>query len=114
MSVEILRKGNTYKFQSSLSLNGATYTALSAATIVKCALVEVATSSNVLEVDSSDPNVLLDDPATGDVSWVLTSAQTEALSLGIHSLAIQVEIAPEIYEWVEDKIVNVKPGYIAV
>jgi hypothetical protein len=112
MSVDILRKGNTYKFQSSLTLNGEVYPNLGTADVVKCALVEVATGTNVLQVDSTDPNISLDDPLTGDVSWILTPAQTGLLNTGPHSLAVQVEIAGDIYEWVEDKIVNVKPEYI--
>ena len=114
MSVEILRKGNTFTFQTSLTLNGVVYPDLATATVVKCALVECATALNVVEVDSTDPNVVLDNPLAGDVSWTLTPAQTALLNNGLHSLAVQVEAGADVYEWVESKIVNVKPGYISV
>jgi hypothetical protein len=113
VSLEILRKGNSYKFKSSLVLDGVAYPSLSTATLVKCALVEMATGLNVLEVDSTDQNITLDDLLVGDVSWVVTPAQTALLNTGLHSLAVQVE-GTDVYEWVEEKIVNVKPGYIDV
>lgn len=114
MAVEILRKGNTYKFESILNLNGAIYADLGTATVVKCALAECATGTNVLEVPSTDANVVLDDGAVGTVGWTLTPAQTALLNNGLHSLAIQVESPQTTYEWVEEKIVNVKPEYISV
>lgn len=101
-------RGNMFKIVAAITENSIAYADLGTADVVKVKL----TSSNkqtTLELDDTDANVTLDDPATGSVSWQLTSPQTALLPVGSYSLAVQVEYGgnTNILEWVESNSIEI-------
>jgi hypothetical protein len=108
MSATQVIKGNMFKLVVALTENSVAYADLGTADVVKVKL----TSSNgatSLELDDTDANVTVDDPSTGSVSWQLTSAQTVLFTLGVYSLAVQVEWGgnTNILEWIEGSTIEV-------
>jgi len=114
MALQQITQGNMFEVIVALTENGSAYSALGTADIVKCRL-EHRNKQTSLEIDSDDANVTLNDPATGSVSWQLTSAQTDALVLGVYDLAVQVEYGGNTnkLEWVESSSIEIVSDYIA-
>ena len=108
MAATQVTKGNMFKLLVELTENGVAYADLGTADIVYMKL----TANNrqtALPLDDTDANVTLDDPATGSVSWQLTSAQTAILPVGFYSLAVQVEYGSNTnsLEWIEANAIEI-------
>ena len=108
MSATQVRQGNMFKLVIALTENSVAYADLGTADVVKGKL----TSRNrvtTLTIDDTDGNFTLDDPATGSVSWQLTSAQTSILPVGVYRLSIQVEYGgnTNIIEWVDTACIEI-------
>ena len=108
MSATQVRQGNMFKLVVALTENSVAYAALGTADVVKAKL----TSRNrvtTLTIDDTDGNLTLDDPATGSVSWQLTSGQTALLPVGVYRLSIQVEYGgnTNIIEWVDPACIEI-------
>lgn len=103
-----ITKGNIHTLQLALTHNEIVYNDLGTADVIKVALVSKDGATS-LTLDDSDSNVTLNDPITGTVKWQLTSAQTDALPLGLYDLAVQVEYDSNVskIEWVDENAVKI-------
>lgn len=105
-------QGNTFTLQIALKADGVAYPDLAAADSVTCFLSSL-DGNDTLTVADSDPNVTVDSPATGSVTWTLTSAQTDALATGLYNLAVQSVQGVSKLEWVDNNAVEIYNQRIA-
>lgn len=89
-----------------LTENDVTFTALNGASSVSVALYDMSTKAVVLLKDSSDPNVTLNDPEVGSISWQILSTDTVGLNSGKYGLAVQVKSGTSYIEWDDGYSVN--------
>ena len=108
MSATEVRQGNMFKLVVALTENGAAYGDFSTADVVRGKLTS-RNKATTLSIDDTDANFTIDDPSDGSVSWQLTSEQTALLTLGVYSLAIQVEFGgnTNIIEWVDPACIEI-------
>lgn len=108
MAIQQVTQGNMFKIVAALTENSVAYADLGTADVVKVKLIS-RNKVTTLQLDDTDANVTLDDPATGSVSWQLTSVQTAALPVGIYHLSVQVEYGgnTNILEWVETNSIEI-------